>query len=91
MLIGDVHGYRGLIRELVGKLRRELTCEHLPVVATGGYAALMARRLPEITAVDPFLTLTGLRIACAAAASARPRPQASGAGRLTPSFGRLPA
>jgi pantothenate kinase type III len=31
-------------------------------VATGGYAALIARTLPEITAVDPLLTLEGLRL-----------------------------
>jgi type III pantothenate kinase len=63
MLIGAVHGYRGLIRELVGKLRRELGARRLPVVATGGYARLMAKGLPEISAVDPLLTLRGLRLA----------------------------
>lgn len=63
MLIGAVHGYRGLIRELILKLRRELDCRRLPVVATGGYAKLLARRLPEIVAVDPLLTLKGLRLA----------------------------
>jgi len=62
MLIGAVHGYRGLIRELLRELRRELKCPRLPVVATGGYARLMAARLPEITAVDPLLTLEGLRL-----------------------------
>lgn len=63
MLIGAVHGYRGLIGELIQKLKRELNCRRLPVVATGGYAALMAKKLPEITAVDPLLTLKGLRLA----------------------------
>ena len=62
MLIGAVHGYRGLIRELVSELKRELKCRRLPVVATGGYAKLMAARLPEITAVEPLLTLEGLRL-----------------------------
>ena len=62
MLIGAVHGYRGLIRELLRELRRELKCPRLPVVATGGYARLMAARLPEITAVEPLLTLEGLRL-----------------------------
>lgn len=61
MRIGAVHGYRGLVRELIGGLRRELGVRRLPVVATGGYAALMARGLPEITAVRPNLTLEGLR------------------------------
>ena len=63
MLIGAVHGYRGLIRELIQKLKNELKCRRLPVVATGGYAKLMASKLPEITAVDPLLTLKGLRLA----------------------------
>jgi type III pantothenate kinase len=62
MLIGAVHGYRGLIKGLLLELRRELKGKRLPVVATGGYAKLMAAKLPEITAVDPLLTLEGLRV-----------------------------
>ncbi|HXG46876.1 MAG TPA: type III pantothenate kinase [Methylomirabilota bacterium] len=63
MLVGAVHGYRGLVRELIHELRRELKCPELPVVATGGCAALIARGLPEITTVNPLLTLEGLRLA----------------------------
>ena len=62
MLIGAVHGYRGLVRELIAGLKRELKTRRLPVVATGGYARLIATRMPEITAVDPLLTLHGLRL-----------------------------
>ncbi len=62
MLVGAVHGYRGLIRELIRELKRELKTRRLPVVATGGYARLIASKLPEITAVDPLLTLEGLRL-----------------------------
>jgi len=62
MLVGAVHGYRGLIRELLMELKRELKARRLPVVATGGYGDLIASRLPEITAVDPLLTLKGLRL-----------------------------
>jgi type III pantothenate kinase len=62
MLIGAVHGYRGLIRQLVAELSRALRCPHLPVVATGGYGKLIAAKMPEITAVDPLLTLEGLRL-----------------------------
>lgn len=36
MLVGAVHGYRGLIRGLLGDLREELQTRRLPVVATGG-------------------------------------------------------
>jgi pantothenate kinase type III len=32
------------------------------MIATGGYAQLIARKLPEIEAVHPNLTLEGLRI-----------------------------
>jgi len=62
MLIGAVHGYRGLVRELIAELKRELRVKHLPVVATGGYAKLIAAKLPEISAVAPDLTLEGLRL-----------------------------
>jgi type III pantothenate kinase len=61
MRIGAVRGYRGLIRGLLADLKAELRCRRLPVVATGGYAALMATQLPEIGAVDPALTLDGVR------------------------------
>ena len=62
MLVGAVQGYRGLVRELIGELKRELKTQNLPVVATGGYAKLIAARLPEISAVAPDLTLEGLRL-----------------------------
>lgn len=62
MLIGAVHGYRGLVRELIKELKRELSVNRLPVVATGGYGELIAAGLREIKAVDPLLTLEGLRI-----------------------------
>jgi type III pantothenate kinase len=62
MLVGAVQGYRGLVRELIGELKRELRVKNLPVVATGGYAKLIAAKLPEISAVAPDLTLEGLRL-----------------------------
>jgi type III pantothenate kinase len=65
MLVGAVHGYRGLVRELIMELKQELRARKLPVVATGGYAKLIAAKLPEISAVEPDLTLEGLRLVCA--------------------------
>jgi type III pantothenate kinase len=62
MMIGAVHGYRGLVRQLVQELKRELQAPSLPVIATGGCAKLIAAKLPEITAVAPNLTLEGLRL-----------------------------
>ncbi len=71
MLIGAVHGYRGLIRELIGELKAELKTRKLPVVATGGYAKLISTKMPEITAVNPLLTLEGLRLVWLANQAAR--------------------
>lgn len=62
MLVGAVHGYRGLVRELILELKRELKAKRLPVVATGGYAKLIGAKLPEILRVEPNLTLEGLRL-----------------------------
>lgn len=62
MLVGAVHGYRGLVRELIMELKRALKARRLPVVATGGYGGLIAAKLPEITDVEPDLTLEGLRL-----------------------------
>jgi type III pantothenate kinase len=62
MLVGAVHGYRGLIGELVRKLQEELGSSNLPVIATGGYAEKIAGKVPEIASVEPQLTLEGLRL-----------------------------
>jgi type III pantothenate kinase len=70
MLVGAVHGYRGLISGLVKRLKNELHAKRLPVVATGGYAKLIASGLPEITRVEPNLTLEGLRLVWKAAEGA---------------------
>lgn len=63
MLSGAVFGYRGLVREVLSQIRAEqFPRKKVHVVATGGYARLIARRLPEIGVVRPNLTLEGLRI-----------------------------
>ena len=61
MLAGAVYGYRGLVREILRNLRKELPVDPV-VVATGGDAPLITRGLPEITKLAPLLTLEGLRI-----------------------------
>lgn len=64
MLAGAVYGYRGLVREILANLRKELPTDPV-VVATGGDAPLITRGLPEISHLAPLLTLEGLRlIAC---------------------------
>jgi type III pantothenate kinase len=62
MLAGAVHGYRGLVKQILQEIAKELGVKKLPVVATGGYAELIAAGLPEIRRVVPDLTLDGLRI-----------------------------
>lgn len=61
MLAGAVYGYRGLIRNILAEIAKELGVKKLKVVATGGYAELIAAGLPEISEVKPELTLEGLR------------------------------
>lgn len=63
MLSGAVHGYRGLVKEILVQIGAELKSQQVPmIVATGGYAELIAKGLPEINSVEPGLTLEGLRI-----------------------------
>jgi type III pantothenate kinase len=63
MMSGAVFGYRGLVREIVRRLTEESFPRKKPrVIATGGYAQLIAQKLPEIEAVHSNLTLEGLRI-----------------------------
>ena len=63
MLSGAVFGYRGLVREILARIRAEqFRRKKVYVVATGGYARLIAGRLPEIGVIRPHLTLEGLRI-----------------------------
>lgn len=63
MMSGAVFGYRGLVREILIRLTAENFPRRKPrLIATGGYAQLIARKLPEIEAVHANLTLEGLRI-----------------------------
>ena len=58
---GLFHGYVALVEGVVKKLRLELGVE-APVVATGGLATVFEDELTFLTAVDPHLTLLGLRL-----------------------------
>ena len=63
MRSGAVIGYRGLVREIIARIKAErFPGKKVHVIATGGYADLIAARLREIDAVHPNLTLEGLRI-----------------------------
>ncbi|MBK1883311.1 type III pantothenate kinase [Luteolibacter pohnpeiensis] len=64
MQAGAVFGYRGLVRGILAEILKELP-ENTFIVATGGDAALIAKGVSEISAVDRDLTLDGLRhVAC---------------------------
>ena len=63
MRSGAVLGYRGLVREIISRIKAErFPKQKVHVIATGGYADLIAKRLGEIDSVHPNLTLEGLRI-----------------------------
>lgn len=59
MRSGAVIGYRGLVREIVGAIRKELDAE-TTTIATGGDAELIAKGVSEIDIVDPDITMTGI-------------------------------
>ncbi|MTI82167.1 MAG: type III pantothenate kinase [Firmicutes bacterium] len=60
MQSGIVFGYAGLVDEIVRRIKTEIgECK---VIATGGLAELIAKETSTINAVEPLLTLIGLRI-----------------------------
>ena len=58
---GLLFGYVGLVEGMVARFRVELGPE-MKVVATGGLAPIIAAETTVLDAVDPWLTLEGLRI-----------------------------
>lgn len=58
---GLYFGYAAMVEGIIARIRAELG-EPVRVVATGGLAATLAADVPSIEAVDPVLTLTGLRL-----------------------------
>ena len=61
MQSGIVFGYVGLVEGIVARIQQELE-EKAKVVATGGYASLIAKETGVIDEVNPDLTLVGLRL-----------------------------
>ena len=61
MQSGIVLGYVGLIEGMVARIQKELD-EKAKVVATGGWAELVARETAVFDVINPNLTLIGLRL-----------------------------
>ncbi|MEP2776992.1 MAG: type III pantothenate kinase [Luteolibacter sp.] len=64
LLSGAVYGHRGMVAEIIHRLRDEIAGE-AKVIATGGGAAFAAAGIPGIDAIDPDLTLEGVRLIAA--------------------------
>ncbi len=70
MRVGAVVGYRGLIREILHAIAKEMDVtldgsagkSTVHVIATGGHSALISSKIPEIQHVNAQLTLNGLRL-----------------------------
>ncbi len=58
---GIYWGTVGMVNQLIGMIRDEMKCQ-ATVIATGGNAAMLAREIPLITTVLPYLTLEGISI-----------------------------
>jgi type III pantothenate kinase len=60
---GIIYGYASLVEGMLARIQKELGVK-AKVVATGGYAGLIARETKVIDVVNPDLTLIGLRLIC---------------------------
>ncbi|MFC1847374.1 type III pantothenate kinase [Chloroflexota bacterium] len=61
MQSGIIYGYASLVEGMLARIQKELG-EKALVVATGGYAGLIAEETAAIDKVNPDLTLVGLRL-----------------------------
>jgi len=59
---GVLIGYEGMVKHMVERIREELKEPEVAVVATGGLSAILSSLSGVYTAVDPDLTLTGLKL-----------------------------
>ena len=61
MQVGAVIGYRGLIREILNEVRRELGGAP-KIFATGGDAELIGKGINDIDIIDQDLTMKGIQV-----------------------------
>ena len=61
MQSGIVYGFAGLVEYIVKKIKREMKCDNVTTVATGGFSEVIAKEISCIDKVDKLLTLEGLK------------------------------
>ena len=61
MQSGIVYGFAGLVEYIVKKIKRELKCDNVTTIATGGFSEVIAKEISCIDKVDKLLTLEGLK------------------------------
>ena len=61
MQSGIFFGFAGLVEYIVKRIKRELKCDNVTTVATGGFADVIANEISVIDKVDKLLTLDGLK------------------------------
>ena len=62
MQSGLIFGYVGMVEYLINRIKSEMNCEKIKVVATGGLSEIVASESKVIDVVDRTLTLRGLNI-----------------------------
>jgi type III pantothenate kinase len=63
MRSGAIHGYRGLVAEILRQVVKEIRSKKRPyLIATGGDAKLIAGKTGLFSRISPALTLEGLRL-----------------------------
>lgn len=62
MQIGAQLGYRGMVREMLNEISKELNSSDLKVIATGGFAELVFDDWDVDCQIDKELTLKGLGV-----------------------------
>ena len=61
MQSGIFYGFAGLVEYIVKKIKKEMKCDGITTVATGGFSEIIASEISCIDHVDKLLTLEGLK------------------------------
>ncbi len=61
MQSGIVFGFAGLVEYIVKKIKKEMKCDSVRTIATGGFSEVIAKEINCIDCVDKLLTLEGLK------------------------------